>query len=42
LVFFAFTVLSSNFLALLLSVEGVVAPIAISLIYLKLRVIIFK
>jgi hypothetical protein len=42
LVFFAFTVLSSNFLALLLSVEEVVAPIAISLIYLKLRVIIFK
>lgn len=42
LVFFSFTVLSSNFLALLLSVTGIVAPIVISLIYLKLRVIVFE
>jgi hypothetical protein len=41
-VFSAFIVLSSNFLALLLSVAGFVATIVISLIYLKLRVTIFE
>lgn len=38
LVFSAFIVLSGSFLALLLSVAGIVASIVISLTYLKLRV----
>ena len=42
LVFSAFIVLSSKFLVLLFSVTGIVAPIVIFLIYLKLRVIIFE
>ena len=39
LVFSAFIVLSSKFLALILSITGVVVSIVISLTYLKLRVI---
>ena len=42
LVFSAFIVLSSKFLAFFLSVTGIIALIVISLIYLKLRVIIFE
>ena len=39
LVFSAFIVLSSEFLALLLSITGVIVSIVISLTYLKIRVI---
>ena len=42
LVFSAFIVLSSKFLALILSVTGVATSIVISLTYLKLRVTFFK
>ena len=42
LVFSAFIVLSSKFMTLILSVTGIAMSIAISFIYLKLRVIIFK
>jgi hypothetical protein len=42
LVFSAFIVLSSKFLALILSVTGVATSIVISLTYLKLRVILFN
>ena len=42
LVFSAFIVLSSKFLALILSVTGVATSIVISLIYLKLRVTFFE
>ncbi len=42
LVFSAFIVLSSKFMTLILSVIGIAMSIAISIIYLKLRVIIFK
>ena len=42
LVFSAFIVLSSQFLALLLSVTGVATSIIISLTYLKLRVTFFE
>ena len=41
LVFSAFIILSSKFLALLLSVTGVATSIVISLTYLKLRVTFF-
>ena len=42
LVFSAFIVLSSKFLALILSVTGVATSIVISLTYLKLRVTFFE
>jgi hypothetical protein len=42
LVFFAFIVLASKFLTLLLSVTGVATSIVISLTYLKLRVTFFE
>ena len=42
LVFSAFIVLSSKFMTLILSVTGILMSIAISLIYLKLRVIILN
>jgi len=42
LVFSAFIVLSSKFLALLLSVTGIATSIVISLTYLKLRVTFFE
>ena len=42
LVFSAFIVLSSKFLALILSVTGVAPSIVISLTYLKLRVTFFE
>ena len=42
LVFSAFIVLSSKFLALLLSITGIAMSIVISLTYLKLRVTFFE
>ena len=42
LVFSAFIILSSKFLALILSVTGVATSIVISLTYLKLRVTFFE
>ena len=41
-IFLGFTVLSDHFLTLLLSVTGIVESLVISLIYLKLRDILFN
>ena len=42
LIFLGFTILSDDLLKLIVSVTGIIESIVISLIYLKLRVIIFK